>query len=257
MRYLLSILILISSLLSVAAISRCNQNLLASASIPRAYYGSPPRLSARQRALLASSKTTTSSRRKGRSHYTPSQEEEEEYCWGDPIVNDSSINTQNTKTTILAARSKKAKIPKEETTKQKSVQEAIENPMSTGEMYSQLGPIGKVVAGCVEITVSTLMEYCTGFFGGYVLGSITDVPNFMFKNVNEGQRLPFFQELSQRYGRMHVKSFRWAKTWGGISATFGGCRVATKVLRGGKEDEWNTVFSSAAAGAFFARNGKC
>jgi hypothetical protein len=206
--------------------------------------------------LLASSKTTSSSRRRrGRSDYLPSKEEN--YCWGDPVVNDSSTNIQNTKTIILTARSKKAKIPKEETTKPTSVQEAIENPMSTEEMYSQLGPIGKVVAGCVEITVSTLMEYCTGFFGGYVLGSITDVPSFVFKNVNEGQRLPFFQELSQRYGRMHAKSFRWAKTWGGISATFGGCRVATKVLRGGKEDEWNTVFSSAAAGAFFARNGKC
>jgi len=136
------------------------------------------------------------------------------------------------------------------------VKDPFQDPTSSVEIYSQLGPVGKLVAGSVEVAVSTVMEYITGFMGGYILGSITDVPRFAFKQVDPNQNLPFFQELTKRYGRMHVKSFRWAKSWGGISAAFGGFRVATRVIRGGKEDEWNTVFSSAAAGAFFARNGR-
>jgi len=32
--------------------------------------------------------------------------------------------------------------------------------------------------------------------------------------------------------------------------------IAVKVLRNGEEDAWNQIFSSAAAGAFFARKGK-
>jgi hypothetical protein len=42
-------------------------------------------------------------------------------------------------------------------------------------------------------------------------------------------------------------------SWGGMSATFAAARVGTKLLRGGREDEWNNVFSSMAAGAWFAR----
>jgi len=32
--------------------------------------------------------------------------------------------------------------------------------------------------------------------------------------------------------------------------------VAVKVLRNGEKDAWNDIFSSAAAGAFFARKGE-
>jgi hypothetical protein len=33
--------------------------------------------------------------------------------------------------------------------------------------------------------------------------------------------------------------------------------VACRVLRGGVEDEWNTLLGSMAAGAFFRRKGEC
>ena len=42
-------------------------------------------------------------------------------------------------------------------------------------------------------------------------------------------------------------------SWGELSAVFGGCRVAVKVLRNGQEDDWSSVLSSMAAGAFLAR----
>lgn len=43
------------------------------------------------------------------------------------------------------------------------------------------------------------------------------------------------------------------RSWAGVSAAFGGFRVAVKVLRNGQEDEWNSVLSSMCAGAFLSR----
>jgi hypothetical protein len=226
---LVLLLFLVSSLLlePVGGMSRCSQYALASASIPRHYGTHRP------------------------GSITPSRSRRRPFRY-DSYADDSLSRT------LPVARTKKSKKASHENDDSKisSVQEAIETPMTAEEMYASLGPVGKTVAGTVEIAVSTLTEYITGFVGGYVLGSITDVPRFMFKTVDNTQTFPFFQEMAKRYGRMHSKSLRWAKTWGGISAAFGGFRVATKVVRGGKEDEWNTILTSAAAGAFFARNGR-
>jgi hypothetical protein len=119
--------------------------------------------------------------------------------------------------------------------------------------YSDLSPFGRVVAGTVEICFSTLLEYFSGFMGGYFLGTLTGIPRLVATPIQPEIQQTFFRELSARTVRMHGKSFGWAKQWGGISAAFGGFRVATKVIRGGVEDEWNTIMSSMAAGAYFAR----
>lgn len=118
--------------------------------------------------------------------------------------------------------------------------------------YADLTPLGKVVAGSVEVAIATTLEYISGFMGGYALGTITGIPRLLFTSIN-GEQRQLWQEALPRLTRMHQKSFSWASTWGGISAAFGGFRVATKIVRGGVEDEWSTVFSSMAAGAFFAR----
>lgn len=47
--------------------------------------------------------------------------------------------------------------------------------------------------------------------------------------------------------------FYHAHSWGELSAIFAGSRVAVKVLRNGQEDDWSSVLSSMAAGAFLAR----
>lgn len=125
--------------------------------------------------------------------------------------------------------------------------------------YSDLGLVGKLVAGTLEIVLVTLIEYATGFIGGYVLGTVTDVPRLLFQKANLQQsvvRPQLWTEASHRLLRLHGKSMNWATSWGGISAAFGGFRVGVKVLRGNVEDDWNTVLSSIAAGAYFARAGK-
>jgi len=122
--------------------------------------------------------------------------------------------------------------------------------------FEHLGPVGKVVAGSIEIAVSTLMEFLSGFVGGYILGTLTGIPAFVTKPAETAAASSsFWRQFHQRAVRMHTKSYQWGSSWGGISAAFGGFRVTTKVLRGGKEDEWSTIFSSMAAGAYFARKG--
>ena len=133
---------------------------------------------------------------------------------------------------------------------------AVDDPEAS---YAQLGPIGKVIAGTLEIVVSTALEYLSGYVGGYALGTVTGLPAFFLKKSDStaAAAAGVWNQLGARATRMHGKSARWAGSWAGISAAFGGFRVTTKVLRGGKEDEWSTVFSSMAAGAWFARNGAC
>jgi hypothetical protein len=128
----------------------------------------------------------------------------------------------------------------------------LEDPIVT---YKDLTPLGRAVAGTVEVVVTTLSEYLTGFVGGYVLGTATDIPRLLFRRVDPQARQALLKEMSGRCLRMHTKSFRWARNWGGVSAAFGCFRVAAKVARGGKEDEWTTILSSMAAGAYFARLG--
>ena len=118
--------------------------------------------------------------------------------------------------------------------------------------YAELGPVGRIVAGAVEVAVSTALEYVSGFMGGYALGTVTDVPRLLFRTTNQPT---FVRETSSRFVRLHSKSIQWAKKWGGISAAFGGFNVLIKVARGGKEDDWNSIISSTAAGVFFARKG--
>ena len=122
--------------------------------------------------------------------------------------------------------------------------------------FDDLGPIGKFVAGTTQIVTSTVMEYISGFFMGLILGTVVGVPGFLFRPIEPGVPKVFMREVSGRFVRMNTRTLGWAKNWGGISAAFGGFKVAVKVIRNGEEeDEWNTILSSAAAGAFFARKG--
>ena len=121
--------------------------------------------------------------------------------------------------------------------------------------YEDLGRFGRAVAGVTEILVTTLMEYVSGYFAGICLGTAVGMPGFLFKPVEPGVPRTFMKEISGRFGRMNTRSVGWARSWAEISAAFGGFEVAMRVVRGGQEDEWNTILSSAAAGAFFARTG--
>lgn len=122
--------------------------------------------------------------------------------------------------------------------------------------FSDLGPIGRTVAGVTSVAFAVLWEYATGFLSGLLFGTVVGIPGFVFRPTDPTVRRAFSAEIRGRFARMNGRSMKWAKTYGGFSATFGGCGVAVRVLRGGEEDVWTEVFSSAAAGAFIHRKGK-
>lgn len=107
--------------------------------------------------------------------------------------------------------------------------------------------VEKCIIGGVVIGGTTAMEYASGFLGGFVLGTVVGIPGLAYSK--EGLK------MGQRFSNMNARSMRWAKTWAPISAVFGGCDAATRIVRGNKKDQWNTIISSAAAGAYFSRAG--
>jgi hypothetical protein len=124
------------------------------------------------------------------------------------------------------------------------------------DAFADLGPIGKSIARVAMVTTSAVMEYLSGFMTGLVAGTFVGLPGFMFNPVERGVNQAFMKEMGGRLSRMNGRSFRWAKNFGEISAVFGASQVSVRLMRHGKEDAWTSIFSSALAGAFFARKGK-
>lgn len=118
-----------------------------------------------------------------------------------------------------------------------------------------LGLIGKFVSGIVEVSLTGIMEYLSGFMGGYFLGTLFGVPGFLIRPLSSEFRLPFFKEIGGRASRLHSRSFRFGREWGFLSLAFGGSKTFVKVLRNGKQDEWNTIISSMMGGAILRRKG--
>jgi Tim17/Tim22/Tim23/Pmp24 family len=181
------------------------------------------------------------------------------------------LASSRSRTTAVAPRSSSASSSKKGRGSDETVvdRQQPEGEGSGGVSYDDLTPLGRCVYGSVEVAIVSLTDFVSGCFGGYMIGVVTDIPRLLFRSVEQQQGAAnllqrqasssslssFWSQVSSRMVRMHGKSWRWGKEWGTISAVFGASRVATKVVRGGKEDEWSTVFSSMAAGAYFARKG--
>ncbi len=125
--------------------------------------------------------------------------------------------------TWMVARKEKSKNKSRNKEEEDDMDEnKIIGPPDREVTYADLGPIGKTVAGCTEIVISTVMEYCQGYLAGLFLGTLVGSPGFVFRPVTSGVRQPFAQELSGRFARMNGRSTSWAKNFARISATFAG-----------------------------------
>lgn len=127
----------------------------------------------------------------------------------------------NSSETRLVARKKRI---------QQEVDEAEEASFDRDLTYNDLGPIGKTVAGCTEVVITTVMDFCTGYIQGWLLGTIVGTPGFVFRPVEKGLRQPFSKELSGRFARMNTRNKNWSKTFGRISAAFGGVSILLNQL---------------------------
>lgn len=119
-----------------------------------------------------------------------------------------------------------------------------------------LSPIGLAVFGVTKLVTTVLFEYCAGFVTGYFFGTLVGTPGFVFKPMTPGVPQVFRKEVSQRLGRMNGRSLKWGQGLGGFSSTFKGCDCAVRLVRYNKEDLWNEILGSAAAGAILSRKGK-
>ena len=63
-----------------------------------------------------------------------------------------------------------------------------------------------------------------------------------------------FQEFALKFKLLNEKAFHSANDWGKLSAAFSGFYA---LARGGKEDKWNNIIGSGAAGAIRSRSSKC
>lgn len=155
---------------------------------------------------------------------------------------------------LASSRTKKSPQSDPKTTESQQNSSVESSPPDPSQLtYQDLTPFGRFVAGTVEVALVTIFEYMSGLVGGYVIGSVVGSYGLFFRPLDTEIRQPFFKEVSGRFLRMNNKSVRWGRSWGGISAAFGGFRVASKVVRGGVNDEWNNLFGTMAAGAFFSR----
>jgi len=106
-------------------------------------------------------------------------------------------------------------------------------------------PFGwKVVLGTIELGYTVASQFISSYVMAYCLSSVAGTYGVLFKPATDG--ITKFQRWSQR-------NKQWGKSWGSLSAGFGGFDTGIRLLRNNKDDEWNSLIGSAFTGAFFAR----
>mmetsp|Transcript_29533 Transcript_29533/g.48733 ORF Transcript_29533/g.48733 Transcript_29533/m.48733 type:complete len:239 (+) Transcript_29533:26-742(+) len=144
---------------------------------------------------------------------------------------------------LASAKTKVRKAPA------KSDRRPLINPAVTEEVadipkFQDLPFQWKLVFGGIEIAYTVGTQWLSGFATAYLLGSVTGAVGFS-KPPTDG---------ITRFARWNQRNVKWGKSWGSVSASFSGFDTSVRLLRNNKVDEWNSLFGSACAGAFFARS---
>jgi hypothetical protein len=121
--------------------------------------------------------------------------------------------------------------------------------------YDSLGPIGKTIAGAVEVGVVAASSYISGGIFGYVIGGAMGLPILFRPLPSAADTNNSLKQFASKLKLMNEKAVQGGKNWGQISASFSGFHALCRVVRGGREDKWNFIIGSGAAGAFQSRSG--
>jgi hypothetical protein len=121
--------------------------------------------------------------------------------------------------------------------------------------YDSLGPIGKTIAGAVEVGVVAASSYISGGIFGYVVGGAMGIPILFRPLPSAANTNSALKQFASKLKMMNEKAVHAGKNWGQISASFSGFHALCRVARGGREDKWNFIIGSGAAGAFQSRSG--
>ena len=161
--------------------------------------------------------------------------------------------------------------------------------MTLEEMRAALGPVGKAVAGAVEVGVVTAGSYLSGGAMGYVGGGLFGM-GALFRPADSPPPPPpggagplglggarpqpppppppqapppppprirpgLGGEVRGRLGNLNSRALASAGSWAQLSAAFSGFHALSRVVRGGREDRWNGIAGSAMTGAYLNRAG--
>ena len=149
---------------------------------------------------------------------------------------------------------------------------AAEATTSNNKMQLEVSrPRPALLSSLTAVAAGTAVETMSGYVGGYFLGMATDCTRRCYWGFKDLLRpttataaaastaeatsiLPYssLMRMSQNSLQMHARSMQWATEWGKVSAMFCACRWLSQSLRHNRDDEWNSVFGSAMAGAIFA-----
>eukprot|EP00557_Chaetoceros_sp_GSL56_P002741 CAMPEP_0176499646 /NCGR_PEP_ID=MMETSP0200_2-20121128/13050_1 /TAXON_ID=947934 /ORGANISM="Chaetoceros sp., Strain GSL56" /LENGTH=361 /DNA_ID=CAMNT_0017898103 /DNA_START=150 /DNA_END=1235 /DNA_ORIENTATION=+ len=146
-----------------------------------------------------------------------------------------------------------------------SVDEYYDAPPSLDEMRAQLGPVGLIVANAVEVVATTASSYISGGIFGYMIGGAMGIPGVFrnqaasgppgFTHLKSASPHAGLKDMQRRLVDWNAKALLQGKSWGTLSASFSGFHALARVCRGGVEDRWNSIISSAATGAYLSRQG--
>lgn len=122
-----------------------------------------------------------------------------------------------------------------------------EEPLPTlAEMRANLGFVGKLIAGTVEVALVTAGSALSGAALGYVGGGIMGVPTLF-------QASPGVTGVGAKLGAWNARAIGASKNWAQLSGAFSGFHAVARVARDGREDRWNAVVGSAMTGAYLSR----
>jgi import inner membrane translocase subunit TIM22 len=105
-----------------------------------------------------------------------------------------------------------------------------------------------------KIITGGLMGSIMGLGLGVFMGAMGDVSPIQVLNGREVPVAPFREQLRTAYKSTGVKSIGWAKSFGVLTALFGGIECLIEKYRG-KHDVFNPMLSGCAVGATLSAKG--
>lgn len=113
-------------------------------------------------------------------------------------------------------------------------------------MRASLPIWAKLIANTIEVGFVTATSYLSGGILGYGIGGVMNLPLFFKTPQVPGQ--PF-----RGVRAVNTKAVASGKSWGELNAAFSGFHALVRVTRNGKEDRFNSIFSSFCTGAYLNR----
>jgi import inner membrane translocase subunit TIM22 len=106
---------------------------------------------------------------------------------------------------------------------------------------------GKILSGAV-------MGSVLGILMGLFMGAMGDVSPIQIINGREVPQAPLREQVRSGFKSIALKSKGWAKSFGVLTALFGGVECLIEKYRA-KHDVWNPVISGCAVGATLSAKG--